>query len=57
MDFGLDRILTVAQPLGWHNFLSCSDVGGTNGKGSCVRFLESIFTAAGYRVGHLLLLI
>lgn len=52
MDFGLDRIQAVEQPLGWRNF-SCPvvAVGGTNGKGSCVRFLESIFTAAGYRVG------
>ncbi len=52
MEFGLDRILAVEQPLGWKNF-NCPVVivGGTNGKGSCVRFLESIFTAAGYRVG------
>lgn len=52
MDFGLDRILAVVKPLGWHQF-TCPVVivGGTNGKGSCVRFLESIFTAAGYRVG------
>ena len=40
------------QTLGWHQF-TCPVVivGGTNGKGSCVRFLESIYTAAGYRVG------
>jgi dihydrofolate synthase / folylpolyglutamate synthase len=52
MDFGLDRILAVVQPLKWHRF-TCPVVivGGTNGKGSCVRFLESIFSAAGYRVG------
>lgn len=52
MDFGLDRLKTVEQPLGWKNF-TCPviTVGGTNGKGSCVSFLESIFTAAGYRVG------
>lgn len=52
MDFGLERILKVVSPLNWHQF-SCPVViiGGTNGKGSCVRFLENIFTAAGYRVG------
>ncbi len=52
MDFGLDRILKVVRPLNWNRF-SCPVVivGGTNGKGSCVRFLENIFTAAGYRVG------
>lgn len=52
MDFGLDRIQSVVVPLHWQKF-SCPVVivGGTNGKGSCVRFLESIFTAAGYRVG------
>lgn len=52
MDFGLGRIQAVVRPLGWQEF-TCPVVivGGTNGKGSCVRFLESIFTAAGYRVG------
>lgn len=52
MDFGLGRIQAVVQPLGWQRF-TCPVVivGGTNGKGSCVRFLESIYAAAGYRVG------
>lgn len=52
MDFGLERLQSVVKPLGWQKF-SCPVVivGGTNGKGSCVRFLESIFTSAGYRVG------
>ena len=56
MDFSLDRIQAVVNPLGWHRF-NCPVVivGGTNGKGSCVRFLESIFTAADYRVGALYL--
>ena len=51
MDFSLDRIQAVVNPLGWHRF-TCPVVivGGTNGKGSCVRFLESIYTAANYRV-------
>lgn len=52
IDFGLDRILTVAQPTAWHQF-TCPvvTITGTNGKGSCVRFLENIFSEAGYRVG------
>jgi dihydrofolate synthase / folylpolyglutamate synthase len=52
MDFSLERIQAVVNPLGWHRF-NCPVVivGGTNGKGSCVRFLESTYTAAGYRVG------
>lgn len=52
MDFGLDRLLTVATPVGWQRF-SCPviTVTGTNGKGSCVRFLENIFTAAGFKTG------
>lgn len=52
MDLGLERILSVAKPLGWQRF-SCPviTVTGTNGKGSCVRFLESIYTAAGHRAG------
>ncbi len=52
MDLGLERVIAVAKPLGWQQF-SCPvvTVTGTNGKGSCVKFLESIYSAAGYRVG------
>lgn len=52
MDLGLKRIQIVAQRLGILPF-DCPviTVAGTNGKGSCVATLESIFTAAGYRVG------
>jgi dihydrofolate synthase / folylpolyglutamate synthase len=52
MDFTLDRIQQVVNPTRWNHF-NCPViiVGGTNGKGSCVKFLESIFTAAGYRSG------
>lgn len=52
MDLGLDRIREVAKKL---NLLPVSCpvfvVGGTNGKGSVVAGLESIYMAAGYRVG------
>ena len=48
---GLDRIKQVAQRLQVTSF-ECSviTVTGTNGKGSTVAFLESIFLAANYRV-------
>ncbi len=51
-DFGLDRIKTVLSKAAWRN-LSCPviSVAGTNGKGSCVKVLESIWLAAGYQVG------
>jgi dihydrofolate synthase/folylpolyglutamate synthase len=52
IDLSLNRITTVLEAL------SLTDppyhvvtVGGTNGKGSCVEFLESIYRAAGTRVG------
>ncbi len=52
MDLGLDRIRAVANKL---NLLPVNCpvivVGGTNGKGSVVAGLESIYLAAGYRVG------
>lgn len=52
IDLGLERIKKVVEPLGWHRF-NCPviTVTGTNGKGSCVKFLENIFSNAGYRVG------
>ncbi|MGJ3495133.1 Bifunctional protein FolC [Piscirickettsia salmonis] len=52
MCFGLERVRTVASHLG---LLAVEPivitVGGTNGKGSCVAFLEQIYTAAGFQVG------
>ena len=52
MDLSLDRVATVAKRL---NVLSPAclviTVGGTNGKGSTVAGLESIYRAAGYHVG------
>lgn len=52
VDLGLDRIRPVfsrlvTNPLAGKTIL----VGGTNGKGSTVAFLEAIYTAAGYQVG------
>ena len=52
IELGLDRVAAVAKRLTLD--FSCGKVitvGGTNGKGSCVAFLEAILRAAGYRVG------
>lgn len=53
IDPGLERIGRVAARLGIVGGLPFPviSVAGTNGKGSCVALLESIFQAAGYRVG------
>jgi dihydrofolate synthase / folylpolyglutamate synthase len=52
IDFGLDRVQQVLAALSLtvpsYRIIT---VGGTNGKGSCVAMLESIYRAAGYRVG------
>lgn len=52
IDMGLERVSQVAQRL---NLLSdlpfIFTVGGTNGKGSTVAFLESVLLAHGYHVG------
>jgi dihydrofolate synthase/folylpolyglutamate synthase len=52
IDLGLERIRKVAVKLKITSF-SCPIVvvAGTNGKGSCVAYLESILSAAGYKVG------
>ncbi|HET7371160.1 MAG TPA: bifunctional tetrahydrofolate synthase/dihydrofolate synthase [Gammaproteobacteria bacterium] len=52
INLGLDRVVAVAanltpKPRNTHVIT----VGGTNGKGSCVGYLESILLAGGYRVG------
>ena len=51
IDLGLERIQPLAEAMGLTHF-SCPvvTVAGTNGKGSCVRFLECIYLAAGFRV-------
>lgn len=52
IELGLERIKLVSDKLTLNSF-ACPviTVTGTNGKGSCVAFLENIFMAAGYRVG------
>lgn len=52
IDLGLDRVRQVAGRL---DLLAVEPVvitvGGTNGKGSCIAYLEAILRAAGYRIG------
>ncbi len=52
IDLGLERVAVVAQRMGIEN-MPCPvvTIAGTNGKGSTVAFLQSIYTAAGYQVG------
>ncbi len=52
VDLCLTRILKVTKPLSLLDF-NCPviTVAGTNGKGSVVKTLETIFTLAGYKVG------
>ena len=52
IELGLDRIRAVAArlPLARER-VKVITVGGTNGKGSCVEFLEQMLIAQGYRVG------
>jgi dihydrofolate synthase/folylpolyglutamate synthase len=52
IDLGLDRLSQVLVRLQWRQpAYPVITVGGTNGKGSCVALLESVFAAGGYRVG------
>jgi dihydrofolate synthase/folylpolyglutamate synthase len=52
IELGLERVNAVAQTLSLKPFpYPVITVAGTNGKGSCVCFLETILRAAGYRVG------
>jgi dihydrofolate synthase/folylpolyglutamate synthase len=53
IDLGLARIRVVLQKLNpqKHPAPVTITVAGTNGKGSCVAFLEAIYLAQGYRVG------
>lgn len=51
IELGLERVSVVAKRLNLSKLRSCViTVAGTNGKGSCVKTLESIYLAAGYRV-------
>lgn len=52
IELGLDRVREVAGRLGPHKpATQVITVGGTNGKGSTVAFIESIARAAGLKVG------
>ena len=52
IDLGLERVGAVARRMGLntpsHPVIT---VAGTNGKGSCVAYLQAIYAAAGYHVG------
>ena len=52
IDLGLERVAIVLRKLGWQPpHCPVITIAGTKGKGSCVAILESIYSAAGYRVG------
>ncbi|WP_305908230.1 bifunctional tetrahydrofolate synthase/dihydrofolate synthase [Methylomarinum sp. Ch1-1] len=52
IDMGLDRAAGVYQQLNPDNVKPPTiTVAGTNGKGSCIAFLEAIYRAQGYKVG------
>jgi len=52
IELGLERVRAVLSRLQWRQpAYPIVIVGGTNGKGSCVALLDSIWSAAGYRVG------
>ncbi|MGZ0079770.1 bifunctional tetrahydrofolate synthase/dihydrofolate synthase [Methylomonas sp. YC3] len=52
IDLGLGRVAGVYRQLNPEQKKPLTiTVAGTNGKGSCVAFLEAIYRAAGYRVG------
>ena len=51
IDMGLSRIKKVSDQLGFSPTFPIITVGGTNGKGSICAMLETILSAAGYRVG------
>ena len=49
IDLTLDRVETVAENLNFGNSFTTIAVAGTNGKGSSVAYLESIYRHAGYK--------
>jgi dihydrofolate synthase/folylpolyglutamate synthase len=52
IELGLDRVREVAQRIGLQRpAKKVITVGGTNGKGSTVAFIEAVARAAGWRVG------
>ena len=52
IDLGLDRVARVFRALNPTGIKPLTiTVAGTNGKGSCISYLEAIYRAQGYRVG------
>jgi len=52
IDLGLERVARVYKALNPEQLKPTTIiVAGTNGKGSCIAFLEAVYAAAGYRVG------
>jgi len=52
IDLGLVRVARVNQALNPDGIKPLTiTVAGTNGKGSCIAYLENIYRAQGYRVG------
>ncbi|MBK8816068.1 MAG: bifunctional tetrahydrofolate synthase/dihydrofolate synthase [Methylococcaceae bacterium] len=52
IDLGLDRVAKVYQALNPSGIKPLTiTVAGTNGKGSCIAYLEAIYREQGYRVG------
>lgn len=52
IDLGLERVARVYKALNPEQLKPATIiVAGTNGKGSCIAFLEAMYTAVGYRVG------
>lgn len=52
IDLGLERVAQVYQQLNQDRpKIITITVAGTNGKGSCIAYLEAIYLAQGYRVG------
>ncbi|MEK7791934.1 MAG: bifunctional folylpolyglutamate synthase/dihydrofolate synthase, partial [Pseudomonadota bacterium] len=51
IEMGLERVNKVKRDIGLSPPFPLIVVGGTNGKGSVCRMLESILSCAGYKVG------
>jgi dihydrofolate synthase/folylpolyglutamate synthase len=52
IDLGLERVAEVYRRMGLDSSIKPTvTVAGTNGKGSCIAFLEAIYRAQGYKVG------
>jgi len=52
IDLGLERVADVYLRMGLNTAIKPTiTVAGTNGKGSCIAFLEAIYQAQGYKVG------